>query len=361
MNKSNETCFEFTKDQLKVVYALKSCIASLAIIACGLVVFLVLCFKGYREFVYRLVLYLMIPDILESLTNILEWLPVHSGKDDVVSVKTGWGGVCTAVAFLNQITTWMETLVICWIVLYMLTVTIRILKTRTMHDQLPNDDETQRNQFSKAELFGVLFCVFFPFTFNWLPFIWNMYGLSGAWCWIKLTQGDCHSDYKLGLSLMLALLYGPLLLVIFFGFSIFVFIAIILCIKVRGHKDDNAMYRKGMLEIVMLMAYPIVDSLICSLLVVNRIYYSVHTVPNGVNPSYPLWLAQAIADPARELIPPIAFLLHPGTYRKLMCRKEQTDTYFDVEPEDSDIQGYRVIDTAAKKNKYGAMPALFGQ
>ena len=354
MNKSNETCFEFTKDQLKVVYALKSCIASLAIIACGLVVFLVLCFKGYREFVYRLVLYLMIPDILESLTNILEWLPVHSGKDDVVSVKKGWGGMCTAVAFLNQISLWMESLVICWIVLYMLTLTIRILKTHTMHNQLPNDDETQRKKCSKAELFGVLFCMFFPFTFNWLPFVWGMYGLSGAWCWIKLTQGDCHSSYKLGLSLMFVLLYGPLLLVMLFGLFTLTFIAIILCVKVRGHKDDNAMYRKGMLEIVMLMAYPIVDSLICSLLVVNRIYYSVYTVPNGLHPSYPLWLAQAIADPARELIPPIAFLLHPGTYRKLMCRKEQTDTYFDVEAEDSDIQGYRVMDTAAKKDNYGA-------
>ena len=88
---------------------------------------------------------------------------------------------------------------------------------------------------------------------------------------------------------------------------------------------------------VLLMAFPIVDGLICSLLVVNRIYYSVYTVPNGLHPSYPLWLAQTIADPARELIPPIAFLLHPGTYRKLLCRKEQTDTYFDVEPEDSDI------------------------
>ena len=109
----NETCFEFTKDQLKVIRILKSSIASLAIIACGLVVFLILHYKSFREFVYRLVLYLMIADILESLTNILEWLPVHSGEGDVVSVKTGWGGVCTAVAFINQITTWMESLVIC--------------------------------------------------------------------------------------------------------------------------------------------------------------------------------------------------------------------------------------------------------
>ena len=284
MNQSNETCFEFTNDQLKVVYALKTCIASLAIIACGLVVFLILCFKGYREFVYRLVLYLMIPDILESLTNILEWLPVHSGDNNVVSVKTGWGGMCIAAAFANQISTWMETLVICWIVVYMLTLTIHILKTPTEHDQLPNDNEVRGIKFSKAELFGVLFCMFFPFMFNWVPFIWDMYGLSGAWCWIKLTQGDCHSSYKLGLSLMLALLYGPLLLVILSGFSIFVFIAIALCVKVRGHLNENAMYRRGVLEMLLLMAYPIIDSIICSLLVVNRIYYSVYIVPNGLHP-----------------------------------------------------------------------------
>ena len=53
MNQSNETCFEFTNDQLKVVYALKTCIASLAIIACGLVVFLILCFKGHRGHIFK--------------------------------------------------------------------------------------------------------------------------------------------------------------------------------------------------------------------------------------------------------------------------------------------------------------------
>ena len=90
---------------------------------------------------------------------------------------------------------------------------------------------------------------------------------------------------------------------------------------------------------LLLIAYPIIDSIICSLLVVNRIYYSVYIVPNELHPSYPLWLAHTVPDPARELIPPIAFLLHPGTYRKLLCRKEQTDTYFEVEAEDSDIQG----------------------
>ena len=103
---------------------------------------------------------------MESLTNILEWLPVHSGDNGVVTVKTGWGAMCTAVAFVNQISTWMETLVICWIVLYMLTLTIRILKTPTEYDQLPDDNEVQGIKFSKAELFGA-----FPFLFNWLPFM----------------------------------------------------------------------------------------------------------------------------------------------------------------------------------------------
>ena len=66
--------------------------------------------------------------------------------------------MCTTVAFINQISLWMETLVICWIVLYMLTLTVRILKTPTMHDQLPNDDETPRIKYSNClEYFSVHF------------------------------------------------------------------------------------------------------------------------------------------------------------------------------------------------------------
>ena len=83
---------------------------------------------------------------------------------------------------------------------------------------------------------------------------------------------------------MLALLYGPLLLVILFGFSIFVFITIALCVKVRGHLNENAMYRRGVLETLLLIAYTIIDSIICSLLVVNRIYYLVYIVPNELHP-----------------------------------------------------------------------------
>ena len=56
-----------------------------------------------------------------------------------------------AVAFINQISVWMESLVICWIILYMLTLTIRILKTPTTeYDQLSDDDETQKNKVFKS-------------------------------------------------------------------------------------------------------------------------------------------------------------------------------------------------------------------
>ena len=76
---------------------------------------------------------------------------VHSGDNDMMTVKKGWGGNCTAVAFINQISVWMESLVICWIILYMLTLTIRILKTPTTeYDQLSDDDETQKNKVFKS-------------------------------------------------------------------------------------------------------------------------------------------------------------------------------------------------------------------
>ena len=41
----------------------------------------------------------------------------------------------------------------------------------------------------RLELFGVCFCFFAPFTFNWIPFLGGYYGLSSHWCWswIKIT------------------------------------------------------------------------------------------------------------------------------------------------------------------------------
>ena len=87
---------------------------------------------------------------------------------------------------------------------------------------------TKNKISAKTEWVGLFFLLIFPNTFNWIPFIWDMYGISGLWCWKKESRGYCE-DYELGLTLIFTLFYGPLIIIITFSFVSLMATTSILC------------------------------------------------------------------------------------------------------------------------------------
>ena len=134
--------------------------------------------KAYRKFVHRLTLYLIISAFCESLMFGVEVIPVTI-THDLLSVRTGWEGACAAIGFLAQYSVWCELLFICWITLYLFLLAV-----------------FKSNPFTrKHEIAGVTLSVSVPLLFNWVPFLDDMYGRSGAWCWIWFTEGGCDGSY----------------------------------------------------------------------------------------------------------------------------------------------------------------------
>lgn len=70
-------------------------------------------------------------------------------------------------------------------------------------------------------------------------------------------------------------------------------------------------------EMAIILLYPVLFNIICIIPIVNRIDSAIRTSQKE-EPFYPLWLAHALANPFRVLIPPLAFLLHPGTWKNLV-------------------------------------------
>ena len=351
VNGSNATkCLEFSESQLLTANFLKTGIAIAALIACSIVIVVITILRGYKHFVYRLVLYLMVADLLQALTNILESLPVKTDRHGVVKVQPGTEGQCATYGFLNQLAAWSENVVICWIMAYILVLVARIARVNSEYQSV-DGTKTGKLKHKKYEVFGVIFVALFPVTFNWIPFVDNMYGLSGMWCWIKLTKGNCHDDYIFGLTLTFLLLYAPLMLIALFGFVTSSIAVFVLCKQkiAQKMKSTQLLYNKGLQEMIPLLAYPLIFSIICSFSIANRIYYAEY-----VKPYYPLWIAHAAADPGRVLLPPIAFMLHPSTYKKLLCPREQgpiTVTSCHISKEGDDIEKSLVLKgTPASKN-----------
>ena len=317
---SNDSCYIFTAKQVNSVTVAKSIVASLGSAACLLAVIVIIALKQYKKFVNRLVLYLMIIGCVHAVTIGLEVAPVHH-EGQVVTVRKGLNGLCEAVGFITQTTAWMFLMVMVWIVLYLFLLAVF---------------KYSINKY-KHELTGILVSVLFPLSFNWVPFVQHMYGLAGVWCWIRLTNGDCRHDYIQGIIYQFSLLYAPLTLIIFISFVLFAVMLYVLCRQrtyLKGVNVQRSLHHQAVKEAIPLLIYPLIYDIICTLMTANRIYYAI-TVHEGNHPYFPLWSIHSVIDPCRTLVPPLAFILHPNTLRRICCwckKDKEQDKYKDMQP-----------------------------
>ena len=320
VNISNDSCYQFTANQVYSVTVAKAVVASMGAVACLLTVVVIIALKQYKKFVNRLVLYLMIIGCIHAVTIGLEVAPVHHmGK--VVTVKKGLNGLCEAIGFITQTTAWMFFMVMLWIVFYLFL--LAVFKYSV-------------NKY-KHEVTGILVSILFPLSFNWVPFVQHMYGLAGVWCWIRLTNGDCWHGYVQGIIYQFSLLYAPLTLLIFITFVLFAVMVCVLCrqrIYLKGMNVYRSSHHQAVKEAIPLLIYPLVYNIICTLMTANRIYYAI-TVYDGKNPYFPLWFIHSVIDPCRTLVPPLAFILHPNTLRRICCgckKQNEQEKYRDMQP-----------------------------
>ena len=348
-------CFKFSKEIAHAIFDIKVILSSVGILlslfATGLIVWL----KFYKKFVYRLVMYLMAINIMKALCIITTLIPVKV-TDDCVTIKngTGWTEVCAVLGYLDIVTAWMGNFIIVWIMVYMLTVSWQLHRLqRSQYQATPEWPGPPSTKSHTREIIGVVFLVVSPFLFCWIPFVKNMYGISGLWCFIK-TASD------LSLTLMIIMSYMPLISTLIFGMICLV--TIIVLLQRSSNKMHGAVrqrYRSSMKEIGLILIYPIVYCIFCFFPLVNRIYSGTHTNTNDHHQNYALWVIQAIAGPGRIVIPALAFLLHPRVWKKVLtCRNSSQNsitaqTGYSVPPEDDDIsEGFTIRPTKTTNGLY---------
>jgi len=287
--------------------------------------------KLYRTFVHRLVLYMMVVGFFQGITTALQVAPVHhNGKE--VEVRHGLTGLCVTFAFAVQVTVSQLMMVVTWILVYLFLLVIF----------------RYRADSKKHEIAGLLITLGLPLIVNLLPFIHNLYGLAGAWCWIRATSSDCQSLITLGIVYQMTLFYGPKTLLVLLSFAMSVVIAVILC-KQRCNRSGGGQpsynqqavgqqrYQQAVRRALPLLLYPVLYNIIVGVMIANRADYAI-AIAHDRKPYYPLFLAHAISDPMRILFIPVAFLLHPGTLRKLLRkdrpkRSDDSETNYPVPPE----------------------------
>ena len=147
---SHPRCHNFSRSEVEAVSIAKISVSGAAVLGCVLVIALIILFKDTSKFVFRLVLYIMLTDLFQSVMFILEQVPVHTVNSygDQPSIINGTGSLCSAFAFLSQVSTWMELLTVLWVITYLLVLTLFDYKANT----------------KRHEVLGLLIVIFLPFA-----------------------------------------------------------------------------------------------------------------------------------------------------------------------------------------------------
>ena len=341
-NSDSEHCLEFSKDVADTIFILKVVLGSFGILVSLLVILLIGVMKSYKQFVYRLVVYLMAVNTLLALFQILELIPLEVTDEDNITIRngSGWQEACSIIGYLDIGIVWIGNLFIVWTMLYMLSLSWQLHRLKTSQHSEPQGHVKVR------EITGVLLVIFTPFLFTWIPFMMDMYGPSGLMCWIKTDDKNGCSDSKLqhlSVALMMAMFYGPLVAIVVFGFVCMIVIILLLHRTSKHlHGGIRQQYHSCMKEIGMLIVYPLLYCLFCFVMLMTRIYSFTHANSENRSPYYPLWIVHAVADPSRIVIPGLAFLLHPYVWKNILSRHFSPDvdsayTKYSVPPEDDDI------------------------
>ena len=324
---TNKTCFELNNHNYVTVFWIKTVVLILAALACSLAIGTIFFFKAYKKFVHRLALYLVITAFFNSLAFILNSLPVENRCGYMVVKNEGF---CIATGFLDQYTTWVILLLVCWITLHIFM--FGVLKRK--YDSL------------KYEVAGVVTTLVVSLVSSIIPFIdfgnGTIYGLAGAWCWIRTTSENCDVLTE-GVVEQFVLWYAT---VMFFVTLNFIAVLAVIVVLYRGMRQTQGGLQRNLKDAIRetlpLLFYPIIFSVIYSLAFVNRVYYA-----GTKNTVVTLWAIHAIAESSLPLFIPLAFLLHPYTLKMLnryQFRKawnawsrhqpEYTETHFVVSRED---------------------------
>ncbi|MCG8622685.1 MAG: hypothetical protein MJE68_11915, partial [Proteobacteria bacterium] len=183
---------------------------------------------------------------------------------------------------------------------------------------------------------GVLLSAMCPFLISCIPFINDMYGISGPWCWIRtIGDDDClDSDLqKFGLSFIL-ITFSPQLFCLIFGpLGVVAIMVSYLRVPKNLYGNGRRRYQNGIKFIGVVFLYTIIYSLLSLLPWANQVYVS-YTLYKNHPPNYLFWIMRTVADPSRILMLILAMLMNPDVQKaiRILTRKYYLNVVTDDAP-----------------------------
>ena len=290
---SDETveCSAFDGSAYVIVAVISSSSACLSALCCTTVIGLIFLLKKHSFFIQRLVLYLSLAALVNSLSIILRLYRLGDQQQSEIE------GLCITAAFINQTSMWS-------LFMAFTAITFTLLMAVVFHKSTV-----------RLEGLYIVLIVLFPLSFNWIPFIDNTYGRAGAWCWIRnQNYEDNCTEHKFGAVLQLALWFIPGYVLL--GILLIVYLVIVFSVvkqKFSQSKRDDVETKKLHEEVWPLLFQPIGLFILNIFPLTNRIYGTLISD----DPIYALWILHAIFSPLQGGYIALVYILDRATLKRL--------------------------------------------
>ena len=272
---------------------LRVCLGALAVLTCCVALVVLLCFKAYKQFLQRLVLYLTLGTTLYCLTSVLQ-----------VAAKLQHFAECAAVGYLITYSGWMKVTLMCSITLHFFLLAMF------------------QKSLKKYEWVITLLAFLLPAVVAAVPLSTNTYGHPKAWCWICPTEK--------GFAQQVALWYVPFAILMSLNYIAMGMILSSVCLQDK-HTPISNRHRQTIKDSLPLLFYPMVLQVICFIGLANRIshYTSKH-------PSCVLVSLGAAVSPLMGIVIIVTFL----TY---ICRLKRRNQAREEDRASAELQDSREV------------------
>ena len=284
---NNSSCeLPFNEQQFINVAIAKAVVSSTSILVCSTTLAFILLLKQWKVFSQKLIIYLFISAILQSIGYLLNKIDFQGQTSE------SYSRFCMFSGFLTQITTWMFQGSIFVITIYLFFLIVINYDT------------------AKFEVVYVIGIFVLPLVINWVPFINQAYHRAGLWCWIRSFDDTNCEKNVFGEFLEFFLYLAPIYLVLTIGSVLYliIFVHIFVKIKKSAYTNDHAKRVQLKLlrsELFSLVAYPVTFFVLNIPIIANRI----QGVQKPTEPSLFLWYLASIFGPLQGIVTAITFII----------------------------------------------------
>ena len=307
---TNRSCFKFSESGFKNVVWCRTGFSFLGAVmsVLAIIYFARLIYKKNNlKPADRLALYLCFASLFNGIFTAIQFVPVYRGLicDHVVA-----NSFCRVASGLLTYSVWTVLVLMVWINVEIIRATFELCdEEKGKHSGCCTRCTKCQNSKYKYAYDGCVLAttLLFPIIFVVIPRAKQLYGLSGAWCWIKTRDDECHK-INIGVIQQFVLWYAWAMIFIFVFIVTLVFVGVKLFRTKRFARDDPKVkdrYRRYLKETCHLALYPIAFSCIYGLGCVNRIIYAFNE-----KTILWLWIVHGIADALVSLLIPVFILSH---------------------------------------------------